>query len=193
MVRGYIPRYGSPPRRRTSRPTVSPAGALAAGAGRPHRARQGWAERPIHSPDADCVGSGRSRASAGGGGFFDAGLDVADQFCAPAGAGLVPDPLQMRSDRVDRQEQPLGDLGVGRPAGQQRHDLPLSCRQRADGAVCRRLTGGGNGGCKPTIGLGCCTGQGDGIGLAERAALPVSGPECGVAQRGAQTGMVAVA
>jgi hypothetical protein len=70
-------------------------------------------------------------ASGGRGGRVDAGLDgVADQFRAPPGAGLVPDPLQMRSHRVDRQEQPPGDLGVGRPAGQQRHDFPFSFRQQ---------------------------------------------------------------
>ena len=53
--------------------------------------------------------------SGGRGDRFDAGLEgVADQAGAPAGAGLVPDPVQVGSDRVDRQEQPPGDLGVCR-------------------------------------------------------------------------------
>jgi hypothetical protein len=89
---------------------------------------------------------------------------VADPFCAPAGAGLVPDPVQMRSDRADRQGQPLGDLSVGRPSGRHRHDLPLSFRQRAGGTIGRCLTSGGNGGRSPRIGLGGAGGQGDGVG-----------------------------
>lgn len=40
---------------------------------------------------------------------FDSGLDgVAGQLCSAACAGLVPDPLQVRSHRVDRKKQPLG-------------------------------------------------------------------------------------
>ena len=100
----------------------------------------------------------------------------------------------MRSHRIDRQEQPLGDLGVRRPSGQQRHYLPLSFRQQAGCTVRRSLTGGGNGdgGRSPRIGPRCCGGQGDGVGLAERAAAGVGGLERGIAQRSAQTGMVAV-
>jgi hypothetical protein len=88
-----------------------------------------------------------------------------------------------------------GDLGVGRPAGQQRHDLLLSFRQQVGGTVPRRLTSGGHGdgGRNLRIGLGGCGGQDDGVGLAERAAVPVGGFERGIAQRGAQMGMVAVA
>src|SRR5690348_1259968 len=76
----------------------------------------------------------RWQSSGGGGrcGWVDAGLEgVTDKVRAPARAGLVPDTVQVRSDRIHRQEQPLGDLGVCRPRGQQRDDLPLSCRQQA--------------------------------------------------------------
>ena len=51
----------------------------------------------------------------------------------------------------------------------------------------------GDGGCDRGIGLGRCGGQGDGVGLAERAAAGVGGFERGIAQRGAQLGVVAVA
>jgi hypothetical protein len=53
---------------------------------------------------------------------------------------LPRDSLQMGSDRVDRQEQPPGDLGVGRPAGQQRDDLPPTFRWQASGTIHSCLT-----------------------------------------------------
>jgi len=43
------------------------------------------------------------------------------------------------------------------------------------------------------MGLGGRGGQGDGVGLAERAAVPVGDLERGIAERGAQLGMVALA
>jgi hypothetical protein len=60
----------------------------------------------------------------------------------------------MRSHRVDRQEQPPGDLGVGRPAGQQRHDLPLSFRQQgaAPSAATRLMAGTVTAGATPGSG-----------------------------------------
>ena len=58
----------------------------------------------------------------------------------------------------------------------------------------RGLSGGSAaGGRSLRIGLGCRGGQGDGVGLAERAAAGVGGLERGIAQRGAQLGVVAVA
>jgi hypothetical protein len=107
-------RAGSPLRWRSGKPSVQPGRSLVAGAGWPHRARRVWAGRPIDCQQAGYAGRG-GHSSGGRGGRVDAGLEgVADQLGAAAGAGLVPDPLQMRSHRVDRQEQPLGDLGVGR-------------------------------------------------------------------------------
>ena len=51
-------------------------------------------------------GQGGQPSGGRGGDRFDAGLEgVADQVGVPAGAGLVADPVQVRSDRVDRQEQ----------------------------------------------------------------------------------------
>ena len=98
----------------------------------------------------------------------------------PAGAGLVPSPLQVRSHHVHRQEQPLGDLGVGRPAVKQRHDLPLSFRQRAPlepPAVAwlakERLRRRQPRDRAPLVSAG----HGYGVGMAERAAVPVSGLE----------------
>jgi hypothetical protein len=91
-----------------------------------------WAGRPPLT--ARRVTSGQAaRCSGGEEGRVDARLDgITGHFCSPAGASLVADPLQMRSHRVDRQEQPPGDLGVGRPSGQQCHDsLPTALNRRS--------------------------------------------------------------
>ena len=124
--------FAVPPRWRSSRPSLRPAGTRQQGPDGPIGHGGCGPIGPIHHRDAGHIGAERGRLSGGRGDRVDAGLeDVADQFCPAPGAGLVPDPLQVRPDRVDRQDQPPGDLGVGRATDQQRDDLPLSVRQRA--------------------------------------------------------------
>ena len=58
------------------------------------------------------------------------GQGQAGQVGAAAAAGLVPDPVQVRADRADADEQLGGDLGVGTALGDQGDQLPLPGTER---------------------------------------------------------------
>jgi len=48
------------------------------------------------------------------------------QFGPATGAGLVPDPVKVRADGADTDEELLGDLAVGETSGNERDQLALT-------------------------------------------------------------------
>jgi hypothetical protein len=139
------PWFAVPPRWRSSAPQREPGWTSTAGAGRPIQHAWCGPDGPIHRGEAGHIGQG------GAGSRWVGRLGR----CRPrwrngsvrrGGAGLVPEPLPVGSDRVDRQEPPPPRQGQERAANIRPESGDPGCVQAVEGNAFGGQAGAARGG-----------------------------------------------